>query len=334
MFGLDSQVIIITALVMASVIAVGYGIFFNSIEVKRKADDRVSRMATTPANLKDKKAANDRLAEISKRKKSVQDSLKQLEEQQNNKAKRKDLKERLAQAGLSTTPQQYYIYSAILGLVGGGAIFVASANIFIAAGMVFVFGVGVPAWALSFITKRRYKAFLEEFPNSLDVMVRSIKSGLPLNDAVRLIASEAREPIRSEFTKVVEEQQVGFSIPEACQRMFNRVPLPEVNFFSVVVNIQAQAGGNLSEALGNLSTVLRMRKQMKAKVKAMSMEAKASAAIIGSLPFVVTFLVYLTAPDYILLLFTDPRGHLIIGVSLVWMSIGVLVMRKMIDFEV
>lgn len=333
MFGIDLQVIIITALVAASVIAVAYGVFFNSIEAKRKAGDRVSRMSTAPGNLKDKQAASDRLAEMSKRKKSVQDSLKQLEEQ-NNKSKRKSLPDRLAQAGLSTTPQQYYLYSAILALFAGVIAFITTANIFIAGGAIFVFGVGVPAWILSFIIKRRFKAFLDEFPNSLDVMVRSIKSGLPLNDAVRLISAEAREPIKTEFTKLVEEQQVGFSIPEACQRMFDRVPLSEVNFFSVVVNIQAQAGGNLSEALGNLSNVLRMRKQMKAKVKAMSMEAKASAAIIGALPFIVTFLVYLTAPEYIMLLFTDPRGHLIIGVSLVWMSIGVLVMRKMIDFEV
>lgn len=334
MFGLELEVIILVGLVAVSVIAVAYALFYNSIESQRKTDDRVSKMSSSPGNQKDKKAASDRLAEMSKRKKSVQDSLKQLEEQQSSKDKRNSLEDKLAQAGLSVSPQQYYLYSAILGLLAGAVGFVVSANALIAVGVVVVFGLGVPAWILSFIRKKRFKAFLEEFPNSLDVMVRSIKSGLPLNDAVRLIAADGREPVAGEFRKLVEEQQFGFSIPEACERMFGRVPLPEVNFFAVVINIQAQAGGNLSEALGNLSTVLRMRKQMKAKIKAMSMEAKASAAIIGALPFIVTLLVYLSSPGYIMLLFTDPRGHLIIGASLVWMSIGILIMRKMIDFEI
>lgn len=334
MFGLEPRILILVGLVAVAVIAIAYAFFYNSFQAQRKTHGRVSKMAVSPGNQKDKKAANDRLAEISKRKKSVQDTLKQLEEQKSEKAGRKTLENRLDQAGLSISPQQYYTYSAGLGVVAALAGFILSGNILIAVGLLVVFGLGVPAWALSFIKKRRYKAFLEEFPNSLDVMVRSIKSGLPLNDAVRLIAADGRQPVAGEFQKLVQEQQVGFSIPEACSRMFERVPLPEVNFFAVVINIQAQAGGNLSEALANLSTVLRMRKQMKAKIKAMSMEAKASAAIIGALPFIVATLVYLSSPGYIMLLFTDPRGHLIIGASLVWMAIGIFIMRKMIDFEI
>jgi tight adherence protein B len=124
------------------------------------------------------------------------------------------------------------------------------------------------------------------------------------------------------------------SIPEAVGRMSQTVPLQEVNFFGVVIAIQAQAGGNLSEALGNLSRVLRDRKKMKAKVSALSMEAKASAVIIGALPFIVAFLVYLTSPGYMMILFTDPRGHLIMGLSAVWMSIGIFVMRNMTNFEI
>ena len=116
--------------------------------------------------------------------------------------------------------------------------------------------------------------------------------------------------------------------------MFTNIPLQEVNFFAIVIAIQSQAGGNLSEALGNLSRVLRERRKMKAKVNALSMEAKASAAIIGALPFIVAFLVYLTSPDYIMLLFTDPRGHLILGFSAIWMSIGIMVMKNMISFDI
>jgi tight adherence protein B len=157
---------------------------------------------------------------------------------------------------------------------------------------------------------------------------------LPLNDSLRLIASEAKEPVKTEFRRVVESQQMGLSVPDSIARMYMTVPLSEVNFFAIVIQIQAQAGGNLSEALGNLSRVIRDRKKMKAKVNALSMEAKASAVIIGALPFIVAFLVYLTSPEYMMILFTDPRGHLIMGASAVWMSIGIFVMRNMINFDI
>jgi tight adherence protein B len=176
------------------------------------------------------------------------------------------------------------------------------------AGIAIIFGAGVPRWVIGYLRSRRLKAFLSEFPNALDVMVRSIKSGLPLNDAIRMISAEGQEPVRTEFKRIVEAQQMGMNVPEACGRLYNRIPLSEANFFAIVIAIQAQAGGNLSEALGNLSRVLRDRKKMKAKINALSMEAKASAAIIGALPFIVAALVYLTSPDYIMILFTDSRS--------------------------
>lgn len=335
MFGLEPKIILLIILVAVAVGALAYSLMFKSIDTERKTETRISKLASGKQELAQKKAASDRLNEMSKRKKSVQDSLKELEDKQKtSKAPSTSLKDKITQAGLTISVQQYYIYGVLSGLFMAVMAFIATQDLLVTLGVFFVTSFGLPAWVLSFIRKRRFKAFLNELPNSLDVMVRSIKSGLPLNDAVRLIASEGAEPVKGEFVRVVEAQQVGLSIPEACERMFSRVPLPEVNFFSVVINIQAQAGGNLSEALGNLSAVLRARKQMKAKVKALSMEAKASAAIIGSLPFIVTFLVYVSSPDYIMLLFTDQRGHLIIGVSLLWMTIGVLVMKKMINFEV
>lgn len=335
MFGLDIKIVILVVLVAVAVGGAIYALFFNTIDVQRQTSSRISRMSSGSNNFAQKKAANDRIAEMSKRKKSVQESLKELEEKQKTSEKKTgNLKGKLAQAGLTTSVERFYLYSAVLGIACGTIAFFTSQNALIALGVLFVSAVGVPQWFISFLRKRRFKAFLEELPNSLDVMVRSIKSGLPLNDAVRLIAAEAAEPVKSEFLRVVEAQQVGMSVAEACLRMYDRIPIPEVNFFSVVINIQAQAGGNLAEALSNLSSVLRARKQMKAKVKAMSMEAKASAVIIGALPFIVGFLVFISSPDYIMILFTDPRGHLIMGVSLVWMTIGVLVMRNMIDFEV
>jgi tight adherence protein B len=148
-----------------------------------------------------------------------------------------------------------------------------------------------------------------------------------------MIAADAEEPVRSEFRGIVETQTIGIPIGEACLKLFERMPVPEANFFGIVVSIQQRAGGNLSEALGNLSRVLRDRKKMKAKIQAMSMEAKASASIIGALPPVVMTLVWLTSPTYIELLWTEPLGRIMLGCCALWMSVGIFVMRRMINFD-
>lgn len=337
MFGLDLTVLLIIVLVAIAAGAVAYGVLYSRIEVEKKTESRISRVKSAETDHMKVKAARDRVQEISKRRKSVQDSLKDIERKQQEKTKKMastSIKSRLVQAALSISLTQYYIFSVVFGLVVLVFAFLGGLPLLVSVGLSFVAALGVPRWVLGFLVSRRQKKFLAEFPNSLDVMVRSIKSGLPLNDALRLIASDGQEPVRTEFRRVVESQQVGLSIPEACQRMIVTMPLQEINFFAIVIAIQSQAGGNLSEALGNLSRVLRDRKKMKAKVNALSMEAKASAAIIGALPFIVATLVYLTSPQYIMILFTDPRGHMILGASAVWMSIGILVMRNMINFDI
>ncbi|MDB5523631.1 MAG: putative type secretion system protein TadB, Flp pilus assembly protein TadB [Rhizobium sp.] len=336
MFGLDLTVIAIIALAGISAAAVSYGVLFSRIETEKKTQSRVNKVAAAETDRIKIKASRDRLSEMTKRRKSVQDSLKELEKKQAEASKRKavTLKARIAQAGLRFSETQFYIVSATLALGIFVVCFLAGMPIFLVLGIAFIVGAGLPRFFVSFMLNRRMKKFLGEMPNALDVMVRSIKSGLPLNDAIRLIASEAKDPVKSEFRKVVESQQMGLSVPEAVSRMYLSVPLQEVNFFAVVITIQAQAGGNLSEALGNLSRVLRDRRKMKSKVTALSMEAKASAYIIGALPFIVATLVYLTSPQYMMILFTDPRGHLIMGASAVWMSIGIFVMRNMINFDI
>ncbi|MFB9951683.1 type II secretion system F family protein [Rhizobium puerariae] len=337
MFGLDITVVAIVALVAVAAAAVCYGLLFSRMEVEKKADTRLSRVKAAETDLAKVKAARDRVQELSKRRKSVQDSLKDLEKKQEEKARKLgggSIKSRLAQTGLPLSMGRFYMLSVALGIFIFLVSLIAGMPMLACAGAAFVAALGLPRWVVGYLVKRRQGKFLEEFPNALDVMVRSIKSGLPLNDALRLIASDGQEPVKSEFRRVVESQQVGLSIPEACSRMMMTMPLSEVNFFSIVITIQSQAGGNLSEAIGNLSKVLRDRKKMKAKVSALSMEAKASAAIIGALPFIVALLVYLTSPEYISLLFTDPRGHLILLASGIWMSIGILVMRNMVNFEI
>jgi len=337
MFGLDITVIALIGLVTISAGALSYGVLFSRIEVEKKTASRVNRVKSAETDHAKVKAARDRVQEISKRRKSVQDSLKDLEKKQLENSKKlasASLKSRLAQTGLPLTMPRFYMLCVALGF----AIFIMALLIGLpllaSLGMAFVSAVGLPRWIIGFLVKRRQNKFLSEFPNALDVMVRSIKSGLPLNDALRLIASDGQEPVKTEFKRVVESQQVGLSVPDSCARMMMTMPLQEVNFFAIVIAVQGQAGGNLSEALGNLSRVLRERKKMKAKVGALSMEAKASACIIGALPFIVSFLVYLTSPQYMMVLFTDPRGHLIMGLSAVWMSIGIFVMRNMINFDI
>ncbi|MEA2946906.1 MAG: tight adherence protein, partial [Alphaproteobacteria bacterium] len=144
---------------------------------------------------------------------------------------------------------------------------------------------------------------------------------------------DAPEPLKSEFRTILETQAIGMPIGEACGKLYDRIQVPEANFFGIVIGIQQKAGGNLSEALGNLSKVLRERKKMKAKIQAMSMEAKASASIIACLPFAVMIIVYITSPDYIELLWTEPRGRVMLAATATWMTIGILVMKKMINFD-
>jgi tight adherence protein B len=335
MFGLDPIVLAIVALAAVSAGAVCYGLLFSRMETEKKAASRVNRVASAEADKLNVKAARDRVQEMSKRRKSMQDNLKDLEKRQQENAKKKlTLKSRLLQAGLTITPTRFYVFSAVFAFVLMLVALLVGAPVMVVFGLPVVAGLGLPRWILGFLVKRRQNKFLTEFPNALDVIVRSIKSGLPLNDAIRLIANEGKEPVKTEFRRVVESQQIGLSVPDACARMGNHMPLQEVNFFSIVIAIQSQAGGNLSEAIGNLAKVLRERKKMKAKVQALSMEAKASAVIIGALPFIVATLVYLTSPAYMMILFTDPRGHLIMGISAVWMSIGIFVMRNMVNFDI
>jgi tight adherence protein B len=335
MFGVDTTIIAIAGLAALAVGGIAFAFWFNTIDQERQTDRRLKNVKTAETDRSVVNANRERTADANKRRKNVQEALKQLEEKQKARnANKPPLNLLIRQAGLTISVQQFYLGSIALGVTLAIAVYVFSGGMWLASLGVLVAGaLGLPRWIVGFIRKRRVKAFLNEFPNSIDVIVRAVKSGLPLNDGIRLIASEAQEPVKAEFRRIVEQQQLGLSIPEAVSRMGESMPCSEANFFGIVIQIQSQAGGNLSEALGNLSRVLRDRKKMKAKINALSMEAKASAAIIGALPFIVAFLVYLTSPDYIMPLFTHSTGHLILGVAAIWMSIGLFIMKNMINFD-
>ncbi len=280
-----------------------------------------------------RRTGTDRMAEVANRRKQVGDSLKELEAKQKERSK-VSLEMRIGQAGLDWSKRKYFVFSAVLGLTVGFVLLVMSRNLFMAGFGLVAGALGLPSWILSYLKKQRIKKFIAALPDAMDVIVRGIKSGLPLGDCLRIIATEAQEPVKSEFRLIVETQTLGVSLAEACSRLSQRIPVSEANFFGIVIEIQQKAGGNLSEAISNLSRVLRARKQMRAKVTAMSMEAKASAAIIASLPFVVGILVYLSSPHYMEILWLTKVGKLIMAASGFWMLMGVLAMKKMINFDI
>ena len=181
--------------------------------------------------------------------------------------------------------------------------------------------------------KKRKKAMEKEFPGALDIIVRGVKSGLAFNDCLKIAARDVPGPLRSEFATLVEQQSLGLTMAEAVERFANRVPLEEANFFAIVIALQTRTGGKMAESLDNLVSVLRARIQLRAKIQSMSAEAKASGMIIGALPLVVATMVYFTSPDYISILFTELIGNVVLVGCALWMTIGVLVMKKMIAFD-
>jgi tight adherence protein B len=266
------------------------------------------------------------------RREQVEGSMKEVEARR-QKEKKVSLSIRLTQAGVAWTPQKFMIASGVLGVACFAVAFFMSGGLIGALGLAFAAGFGLPRWVLSYLKKRREKNFLKALPDAVDVIVRGIKAGLPLFESIKVVAADAPQPLKGEFLAIIETQAIGMPLGEACARLFDRMPVPEANFFGIVIAIQQKSGGNLSEALGNLSKVLRDRKKMAEKIQAMSMEAKASAGIIGSLPPIVMLLVYLSTPEYISLLWTHPTGQLMLCGCVVWMSLGIFVMKRMINFD-
>lgn len=316
-------------LVTVAVGGVAYVFLLPLLSGEKRAEQRMKDIAETETVVRKTRKPADI---ATSRRQQVEDTLKQLEERQ-RKAKRPPLSVRLQQSGLGWSKQRFLVTSVALGLFAGAAALLAGVEIYFAPMLALTAGYGLPRWILGFMKKRREGKFIEELPNAVDVIVRGVKSGLPVGDCIRIIAAETKDPVRTEFRLIAESAAMGIPLADAAAKLFDRVPLAESNFFSIVLSIQTKAGGSLSETLGNLSRVLRDRKKMREKIKAMSMEAKASAMIIGALPGGVMLLVYITSPQYIELLWTTSSGRMMLFASLCWMTLGVLVMKKMINFD-
>jgi tight adherence protein B len=321
------QTLALAFLAAAAIGGIAWVFIYPLLSGEKKAESRRASVAKPEPATKRQTEKSQR-----SRRDQVESSLKDLEARRLKESK-VSLGVRLTQAGLDWSTKKFMVISAVLAVAFFGVAMFAGGGPLGATGLAFAAGFGLPRWALSFLKKRREKAFLKALPDAVDVIVRGIKAGLPLFESIKVVAADAPEPLRGEFLAIIETQAIGMPLGEACARLYDRMPVPEANFFGIVIAIQQKSGGNLSEALGNLSKVLRDRKKMAEKIQAMSMEAKASAGIIGSLPPIVMLLVYLSTPDYISLLWTHPTGQLMLVGCVVWMSIGIFVMKRMINFD-
>jgi len=313
-------------LAAAAVGGIAWVFIYPLLSGERTAERRLASVAKTEPVVRAKRVQQR------SRREEVEGTLKEIE-QRHKKERRVPLAIRISRAGLDWSKRRFIITAASMGLAFFAVLTFAGAGLLPSLGAAFAGAFGLPFWMLAFLKKRRENKFLDAFPDAVDIIVRGIKAGLPLLDCLKMITAEAPEPLKTQFRGIIETQAVGLPLGEACSKLYEQMPLPEANFFGIVIGIQQKAGGNLAETLANLSRVLRDRKKMKAKIQAMSQEAKASAGIIGSLPLAVMTLVYLTSPQYISLLWTESFGRLMLAGAALWMFTGVMVMKKMINFD-
>jgi tight adherence protein B len=335
-FGEDLSANAFTIMVALAVGGLAIAILFPFFSNNNSAN-RVKAISTGKKTESLGSSIRARLSEDTKdtRRRQIQDSLKQVGKQEKElKKRRNSLRVNLEQAGLDISVRAYWVSACILGFGLAAISFFIYPNIFVVIAILFVGVFGLPRWILKNMRKRRQNIFLNDFADALDVMTRGLKSGLPVTEAMKIIATESGPPVGPEFAEVVEGQRLGISVEQGIERMVERIPLAEVNFLAIVMAIQSKTGGNLSEALGNLSRVLRDRKKMKQKVQSVSQEAKSSAAIIGSLPFILMGALTMLNPTYLSPLFNTQMGNILLIGSGIWMTTGVLVMRKMINFQI
>ncbi|MBL4791857.1 type II secretion system F family protein [Citromicrobium bathyomarinum] len=241
---------------------------------------------------------------------------------------------RLQRTGRSWTVSQYIYVSLGLSIVLGLILYLQTGVPLLSlVGGVFI-GAGLPHLVVNFFIKRRTTQFITKFPDAIDLLVRGLRSGLPVTETLAVVAQEISGPVGIEFKGIIERIKIGRSMEDAMQVSADRLNVPEFNFFTITLAIQRETGGNLAETLSNLSDVLRKRSQMKLKIKAMSSESKASAYIVGSLPFLVFAMIWWINPNYLGAFFVDER-LMVIGLGgLVWMGLGVFIMAKMVSFEI
>jgi len=321
--------ILVAALAAVSILGLLAAAFYSRLDKNFEGQKRVAAIGSTaPAKGRTKRTEDAKRRDIEK-------TLREMEEKQKStKRSRPSLLVRMRQAGLTWSTTTYYICCI---LAGASSLFILLSSFDLgllpSTGFGAAFGLLGPHFYVNLLRARRFKKFVKEFPNAIDVIVRGVKSGLPAVDCLRIISIESQNPVREEFREIVEDQTLGLPLDQAIQQLPERIPLSEAKFFAIVISMQSRTGGSLSEALGGLSKVLRERQKIQAKIRAMSAEAKTSAGIIGALPVVVLILLHFLSPNYIEPLFITFAGKVILAACVVWMLMGVFVMWKMIRFD-
>jgi tight adherence protein B len=328
---MESSLLVVLTAALGFVAIAGLGFVLAGGESEQAKTLKRAQAIAAPAG-RETKVRKAQQGTQENRRKQILRTLKEQERQQ--KKATLGLAARLNQAGLGDKVKTFWIWSGVLGAVVLLVGLMLPTPKWIAPCLAFAAAFGLPRWVVGFLAARRTKKFVAAFPDGIDIITRGIKSGLPVNDCMKVIGQETPEPLAGEFRILVENIAMGVSVEQALERMYQRMPTPEVRFFSIVLAIQQKTGGNLAEALGNLSVVIRARKMMREKIKALSGEAVASAGIIGSLPPAVVILISLMSPSYITPLFTEQRGQLMLMAGGFWMSTGVFIMRRMINFKI
>lgn len=268
-----------------------------------------------------------------RRQRRIQEKVKQLKAKGGDKGFADRIADQLLQAGLDITVSAYFVISAVIGVVAVLGYLLSGLPPIGALAALPIGAFLLPKMVIGSLAKSRQKKFTAHFADAMDLIVRGIRSGLPINECFTVVAREFDPPLGEEFRLLVEGQNLGLTVDDLMARGIERLPTAEYKFFAIVIQIQRQTGGNLADTLDNLSTVLRERKRMRDKAQAMAAEAKASSMIIGSLPFAVAGLLSVVNPDYLMLLFTERTGNILLGIGAFWMTLGSLVMRKMINFK-
>ena len=248
--------------------------------------------------------------------------------------KKTSIRSMIMQAGMAMPVYQFWLLSVLSCLLVFGVTQALGLSKLVTVLLTFFGFFGLPRFILKTKVNKRQRKFLEDFADALEAMTRLLKSGMPITEAISMVAREYPDPIGTEMARVYEAQKIGDTLPQAVTNLAERVPLPEVQMFATSVIIQTQTGSSLSEVLSNLANVIRQRYRLKRKVQALSSEAKISAMIIGALPCVVMLAMYFINREYLMILFDTPRGNTLLYMSVGWMMIGVLVMRQMINFKV
>ncbi|HEY2707472.1 MAG TPA: type II secretion system F family protein [Caulobacteraceae bacterium] len=327
---MDPTIVMVLVGVVVFAIVIGVGFAFSGGNPSQDRALKRAQAFSSPASRDSRRrgpAANSPEA----RRKQIMKSLEDQDRRQ--KKARLTIGNKLKQAGLRITVPQFWIGGLVFGLVVGVGMMLAHIHPLVALAFGIACGLGLPQWGLNFLANRRKTKFTSAFSDAMDIIVRGIKSGLPVHDCLKIIGRESPEPLAGEFSRLVENIGMGMSLDQGLEKLNEHMPTPEARFFSIVMSIQQKTGGNLAEALNNLSAVLRSRKLMREKVKALSAEATSSAAIIGALPPGVIIMITLWTPSYMAPMFVDHRGWLMLGASGIWMAIGVFVMVRMINFK-